>query len=32
MPFFFQSDAELAYVQEKVAPMIAQRLRARSSS
>lgn len=29
MPFFFQSDAELAYVQEKVAPMIAQRLQAK---
>jgi TRAP-type C4-dicarboxylate transport system substrate-binding protein len=29
MPFFFQSDAELAYVQEKVTPMIAQRLQAK---
>ena len=29
IPFFFQSDAELAYVQEAVAPMIAQRLQAK---
>lgn len=29
LPFFFESDAELAYVQEKVAPMIAQRLTAK---
>jgi len=29
IPFFFQSDAELAYVQEKLTPMIAQRLQAK---
>jgi len=29
IPFFFQSDAEVAFVQEKMAPMIAQRLQAK---
>ena len=29
IPFFFQSDAEVAYVQERVVPMIAQRLLAK---
>jgi TRAP-type C4-dicarboxylate transport system substrate-binding protein len=29
IPFFFDSDAEVAYVQEKVSPMIAQRLLAK---
>ena len=29
IPFFFQSDQELAYVQEKLTPMIAQRVEAR---
>jgi len=29
IPFFFESDAELAYVQERVTPIIAQRLQAK---